>query len=139
MSDHPVASLRGLRAFFIHAAAPLVLETSMRRGFCSPNEPDHDMNVTGTAGNGQVTVSWTAPASNGGSAITGYQVQLATSGGTYLNAAGCPTTSTTTSCTATGLINGTKYFFRVAAINGVGPGPYSAPSSGVTPTAKRRR
>ena len=94
--------------------------------------------VTGTAGNGQVAVWWTAPASNGGSAITGYQVQLATSvGGPYSNAAGCPTYSTTTSCTATGLRNGTTYFFRVAAINGVGTGPYSAPSSGVTP--KRHR
>ena len=102
--------------------------------------PGGPTNVTGTAGNGQVAVSWTAPASNGGSAITGYQVQLATSvGGTYSNAAGCPTSSTTTSCTATGLRNSTTYFFRVAAINGVGTGPYSAPSSGVTPAAKRHR
>src|SRR5437867_9959248 len=62
--------------------------------------PGGPTNVTGTAGNGQVAVSWTAPAGNGGSAITGYQVQLATSvGGTYSNAAGCPTSSTTTSCT----------------------------------------
>jgi titin len=90
--------------------------------------------VAGTAGNGQVALTWTAPSSNGGSAITGYQVQVATSAtGTYSNAAGCSTTSTTASCTATGLTNGTTYFFKVAAINAVGTGSYSAASSGVTP------
>src|SRR5205814_2954356 len=100
----------------------------------SAGVPGSPTNVTGTAGNGQVVVSWSAPTSNGGSAITGYQVQLATnSAGPYSTAAGCPTNSTTTSCTATGLTNGTTYFFRVAAINAIGIGSYSTPSSGVTP------
>src|SRR5262249_51753237 len=72
--------------------------------------------------------------SNGGSAITGYQVQVATSAtGPFSNAAGCTTTSTTTACTATGLTNGTAYFFKVAAINAVGTGSYSAASSSATP------
>src|SRR5205823_358208 len=64
----------------------------------------------------------------------GYQVQVATSaGGPYSNAVGCPTNTTATTCTATGLTNGTTYFFQVAAINAIGTGSYSTPSSGVTP------
>jgi hypothetical protein len=96
---------------------------------------------TATAGNTQATVNWAAPASNGGAAITGYQVQVATSsGGSYSNAAGtCAPASTNATtavtCTATGLTNGTQYFFKVAAINSAGTGSYSSASSGVTPVA----
>ena len=96
--------------------------------------PGTPTSVTGAAGNAQVTVAWTAPASIGESPITGYRVQVATSAaGSYSNATGCATNSTTASCTATGLTNGTAYFFKVAAINGAGTGVYSAASSGVTP------
>jgi hypothetical protein len=101
----------------------------------APTTPGAPTGVSGTGGNALATVSWTAPASNGGSAITGYRVQVATaSGGPFSNAAGCPTTSTTPSCVATGLSNGTGYFFRVAAINVVGTGPFSVVSAAVTPT-----
>ena len=85
--------------------------------------PGAPTSVTGAAGNAQVAVAWTAPASIGGSAITGYQVQVATSAaGTYDSATGCATNSTTASCTATGLTNGQAYFFKVAAINAAGAG-----------------
>ena len=106
---------------------------------CPATVPGAPTGVGGSAGDTQVTVSWTAPSSTGGSAITGYQVQVSTaSGGTYANAAGsCAPASTNAStavtCTATGLTNGTPYYFKVAAINGVGTGSYSAASSAVTP------
>jgi hypothetical protein len=91
---------------------------------------------TGTSANASVALSWSAPASNGGSAVTGYQVQVSTSAaGSYASAAGCTSaaTSASTTCTATGLTNGTAYYFKIAAINAAGTGTQSAASSSVTP------
>jgi titin len=80
--------------------------------------------LTPTFGNGAVSLSWTAPGSNGGSAITDYAVEYKTpAAATWSTFA--DGTSTTTSATVTGLTNGTAYLFRVAAINSVGIGTYS--------------
>jgi hypothetical protein len=96
--------------------------------------PSAPSSVTGLARDGSVAVSWNAPVSNGGSPVTGYRVQVATSeSGVYSNATGCSTTSTALSCTATGLTNGTNYYFKVAAINAAGTGTYSSASASVTP------
>src|SRR5581483_10512950 len=86
--------------------------------------------VSGTAGNGQVALTWTAPSSNGGSAITGYRVTpfVGTTAQTPIL-----TGSTATSYTVTGLTNGTAYTFKVAAINAVGVGADSAASAALTP------
>jgi len=72
-------------------------------------------NVTATAGNGQITLSWAAPLSDGGSPITGYSIQVGSGNPILLPA-------TQTSTTISGLTNGTQYSITVAAVNALGTG-----------------
>jgi len=78
-----------------------------------------------TAGNAQATVTFTAPSSNGGAAISGYTVTSSPGG---LTASGL-----FSPLTVTGLSNGTAYIFTVTATNSQGTGPVSAASNSVTP------
>ena len=82
---------------------------------------------------GYALVSWSAPASNGGSAITDYIVQYSSNNGSTWTTFS-DGTSTSTSATVTGLTLNTAYVFRVAAINIVGTGSYSTASASFTPT-----
>ncbi|MFZ1030600.1 MAG: glycoside hydrolase family 44 protein, partial [Candidatus Acidiferrales bacterium] len=78
-----------------------------------------------TAGNAQITLSWSAD-----SGATGYYVKRSTiTGGPYTQIA---TQSSTTYADA-GLTNGTKYFYVVAAYNSAGASANSAEAS-ATPT-----
>ena len=99
----------------------------------APTVSDAVTSLVGTPGSTQVGLTWTAPASNGGSAVTDYVVEYKlTSSGTWLTFA--DGTSTTASATVTGLTNSSSYDFRVAATNGVGQSTY-ATITGVTPAA----
>jgi hypothetical protein len=92
--------------------------------------PGTPTGVAGTPGAGQVTLTWTPPASDGGSAITGYRVTP------YIGASARPavlTGSAAAGYTVTGLTNGTAYTFKIAAINVAGTGSDSTASSPVTP------
>lgn len=72
-----------------------------------------------------VTLSWAAPANTGGAPITGYRVQRATKEkGPWSTVAG--PVGAARSVKVTGLKNGTKYYFRVAALNAAGAGEWSA-------------
>ena len=90
--------------------------------------PDAPTGATATAGNAQATVTFTAPASNGGSPITGYTVISNPAGGVDSNAG-----TTVTTHAVTGLTNGTTYTFMVTATNAVGTSAPSSASNSVTP------
>lgn len=92
--------------------------------------PGAPTSVIATAGNAIASVTFAAPANNGGSAITGYTVTSIPAGGIDSNAG-----STSLTHNITGLTNGTSYTFTVKATNSVGSSVASAVSNLVIPTA----
>ena len=94
--------------------------------------PSAPLAVNGVAGDGQVVLSWTPPAQDGGDPITGYRVTP------YIGSVAQPATTFTSAATTetiTGLTDGTAYTFTVAAITDAGTGPASSPSAPITPAA----
>jgi len=88
--------------------------------------------VVAVSGNTQLAVTWTAPASTGGSNITDYLVKYSSNGGSTWTNFVHPV-SAVPSLTVTGLTNGTAYVIKVIAINAVGISLPSANSAPVTP------
>ncbi|MCP3063798.1 FG-GAP-like repeat-containing protein [Myxococcus sp. K38C18041901] len=86
--------------------------------------PGAPTDVQALAGVRSAQVSWTAPSSNGGSAIVKYTVTC--SGGVTT------TTTGATNVVVSGLVDGTRYTFQVRATNAVGDGPESGSSPSVT-------
>ena len=75
----------------------------------------------------ELVVSWNAPASDGGSAITGYKVQWKEAAGSWDTPADVSeTTVTGKTHTITGLTGGLEYAVRVIAVNDIGDGPPSS-------------
>ena len=84
--------------------------------------PSAPQNIAVTAGDARVGVSWSAPLSDGGGAVTGYTVTARDGSAT----AGNCTTTGALSCIVSGLTNGVTYGFSVTATNAHGT---SVPSS----------
>ncbi len=83
------------------------------------------------AGDGQVVLSWTPPAQDGGDPVTAYSVTP------FIGALAQPVTTFTsplTTETITGLSDGTAYTFTVTAITAAGAGP-PRPDAPITPVA----
>ncbi len=89
--------------------------------------PDAPTAVTVASSETSFQVRWTAPASDGGSAITSYTATA------YTDAVGGSAVSScspsTTNCVMTGLTAGTTYYVGVTATNAVGTGVESARTS----------
>ena len=90
--------------------------------------PDAPTNLATAPLDNAVRLTWTAPANNGGSPITDYVIQYSADGGitwsTYSHIASTSTTVTIPFLTPT------TYTFRVAAVNAIGTGAYSATATG---------
>lgn len=98
---------------------------AVRIGGAAATAPGAPTIGTATAGDGTVSVAFTAPASNGGSAILDYQVLLSTG----------QTATGASSPISVAAPNGTPVTATVRARNAVGYGPASAASNSVTPAA----
>jgi hypothetical protein len=99
--------------------------------------PETPTALSGSAASStSISLTWSAPSNDGGSAITDYTVQYTTETTTPVTwTTFTSSASTSLSRTVTGLSASTNYVFRVRAINGVGNGPYTLPSSVVTTNA----
>ena len=93
--------------------------------------PGAPTGLTATAsGTTAIDLSWSAPASSGGSAITGYKIESSSDGGSSWSDLIANTSNTTTTYAHTGLTPGTTRHYRVSAINANGTG---------TPLQRRQR
>ena len=94
-----------------------------------PDEPEH-LNVS-SHDTGALDVSWEAPATDGGSAITEYRVQWKETAGNWDAPADVSDeTVTGTTYTIAGLTDGVEYAVRVIAVNDEGDGPPSDEATG---------
>ena len=99
--------------------------------------PGAPLNLTVTAGDREVTLSWEPPGDNGAPPVKSYRIEWRIDGKDYSRSQ--RDISSKTAYTRTHLANGVKYVFRVRAENGSGYsyGPYG-PASGevsATPTS----
>ena len=87
-------------------------------------------NLLADGGNGEVVLTWTAPTDDGGSAITGYKIEVSDDGGSTWTDLVANLDNTT--YTQTGLPPGETRHYRVSAINAEGPGAPSEVASATT-------
>ena len=76
--------------------------------------PAAPTDLTAVPGDGQITLTWTPPAST----VTGWELLVRTETGTGSWMSITPSGATTISYTVTGLTNGVQYTFLVRAVNG---------------------
>lgn len=118
----------------VTASTLLVINAESARSavFVPAGPPLAPTSVTATRGDMAASVSWPTPNSNG-EPITGYEVATVNPV-TGAEIAVVPITQSPADIG--GLINGTRYAFKVRAINAVGTGPYSPLSNTVIPAGR---
>ena len=114
------------------ALATLAVAAPVEAAASAPSVP---RNIRATGGLHSVTVTWSAPSSNGGSAVTGYTAMITDA---FNNQQTCPVNASTFTCTFnSGLVDFRRYYLTVKATNAIGTSvnsptasamPYGAPA-----------
>lgn len=112
---------------------PFSSNSSSYTTLSGPQVPETPTAVSaGSATTTSLSVSWTAPSSDGGATITSYWLQKSSDNGVTWETV---TITASSPQTVSGLTTSTSYIFRVAAKNSVGYGPFSDSSSAVSTSA----
>ena len=93
---------------------------STRNNFGRPAgsiDPAPPTGLMAAGGDGQVSLTWSAPAADGGPAVTGYDVYEGTSSGGEASVPVNPAPVSGTSYTVGSLANGTTYYFTVTSVS----------------------
>ena len=104
-----------------------VIESALITARAEPSVPSAPIDLTGSASNGQVTLSWQLPEEDGGADISAYQYRQRLEGEAFVDTLGgangwqdFTSNLNARTQTLTGLTNGVEYFFEVRAINVAG-------------------
>jgi len=118
------------------ASNPPQILTSVYSCGSTQTAPQSPTGLAATAvSSSQINLSWTAPSNNGGSAITGYDIERSTDNGNTWSTIVPNTGSAATTYNDTGLSPSTSYTYRVSAINAVGTSSPSNTASTTTQSA----
>jgi hypothetical protein len=137
-----ITGLTGRSTYTVTVAAKNALGTGPKATLTavpySAASAPHSVKVV--RGDRSATVTWTKPTTNGGSAITGYVVQLSTYSASTKKWSAWVSKSTTTATTykavLTGLVNGTSYHVRVYAKTTPAPVGTASATLSVVPAGK---
>ncbi|MGZ7053314.1 MAG: fibronectin type III domain-containing protein [Candidatus Angelobacter sp.] len=131
------ATITGLSNNVTYQFSVLASNAQGSSAFSSPSNsvqlvsvPTAPTGVQAVAGDGQVSVTWTAPANTGGLPLLSNTITALANGVASSTTA---VSASATSAQVSGLTNGVTYSFTVHATNSVGDSPESAPSNAVTP------
>ena len=119
--------------FIIDTGLNITAGTAYTLKFTRDTKPSAPPSITAAATSAtQIELSWSAPAKDGGSDVTGYRIEVSADGGKTWSELVADTESTDTAYSHTGLAAGTTRHYRISAINAVGTGPASRVASKTT-------
>jgi fibronectin type 3 domain-containing protein len=131
----PPAGATGSRTAMLSKAAATIGQMIALRPAGSPpptqTTPGAPQAVTAVPGNTTTHLTWSAPTTDGGSPITGYEIYRDTMSGQETLV---KTVGHTSAWDDTGLSNGTTYYYKVAAVNTRGMGTLSGEVSATPAT-----